>query len=138
MKRLVVLCIALAAFATACQGNVFSLSVGDCFNDPDDFNQVSDVEIVDCDESHDTEVFATYEIPGSTFPGVAALGDNAEDNCIARFKPYVGADYMDSSLNVSYFYPTDASWEQGDREIICVLYDRSYNKLTASVKGTGV
>ena len=64
--------------------------------------------------------------------------DDADDNCIARFKPYVGADYMDSSLNVSYFYPSDASWEQGDREIICVLYDLSYNKLTASVKGTGV
>lgn len=138
MKRLVVLCIALAAFATACQGNVFSLSDGDCFNDPADFKEVSDVEMVDCDESHDKEVFATYEIPGSTFPGVAALQDDADDNCIARFKPYVGADYMDSSLNVSYFYPSDASWEQGDREIICVLYDLSYNKLTASVKGTGV
>ena len=138
MKRFVVLLISLAAFSTACQGNVFSLGVGDCFNDPDAIEEVSDVEMVGCGEAHDNEVFASYEIPGSDFPGQAAVQADAADGCLSRFEPYVGTDYLDSSLDVSFLTPSDASWDQGDHEVVCFLYDLNGTKLTTSVKGTGI
>ena len=93
MKRLLALLITLAVAATACEGNVFSLSVGDCFNDPDAFTEVSDVEIVECGEPHDNEVYAVYDIPGDQFPGRTAVQDNAGENCVARFDAYVGREF---------------------------------------------
>lgn len=140
MKRLIALLLSLAFVATACtQGNVFSLTVGDCFNDPDATDEVSSVEMVDCGEPHDNEVFATYDIPGSDFPGQAAVQENAADGCLSRFEPFVGAEYLDSSLDVSFLTPSADSWDQADdREVVCFLYDFTGNKLTTSARGTGI
>jgi len=140
MKRLVVLLLSTAILFTACtQGNVFSLAVGDCFNDPDATDVVSSVEMVDCTEPHDNEVFATYDIVGSDFPGQAAVQENAADGCLSRFEPFVGADYLDSSLDVSFLTPSAESWDQADdREVVCFLYDVMGNKLTTSARGTGI
>ena len=138
MKRFAVLLIALVTFATACQGNVFSLSVGDCFNDPDSGDEVANVEMVECGESHDNEVFAAFDIPGDIFPGQAAAQQDADRGCSDRFEPYVGTDYLDSSLLFSFLTPSDASWDQGDREVLCFLYDINGGALTTSVKGTGL
>lgn len=139
MKHLAILVIALAAFATACQsGNVFSLTVGDCFNDPEGFEEVIDVDIVECGEAHDNEVYATYDMVDATYPGQAAAQEAANDGCFDRFEPFVGAEYLDSALAISFLTPSDASWDQGDREIVCFLYDLSGNRLTNSVRGTGI
>ena len=63
LKVLIVLGVVLAV-AMACTGNVFSLEVGDCFNDPDSgFEEVTDVEIVECSENHDNEVYALSDYP---------------------------------------------------------------------------
>lgn len=138
MKRLITLLIALILFASACEGNVFSLTVGDCFNDPDTLSEVSDVEMVECSEPHDNEVYATYDIAGSDFPGQDAVQADAAEGCVDRFEAYVGRDFMSSSLNVSALTPTDQSWGQGDREVVCFLFDLNFSQLTTSAKGTGI
>lgn len=139
MKRLAALLILIAALATSCQaGNVFSLSPGDCFNDPSATDEVSDVEIVDCTEPHDNEVYSTFDIPGSDFPGVASVQSSAADGCTDAFDAYVGRDYFSSSLEISALTPTDQSWDQGDREVVCFLFDLNGARLTTSVKGTGI
>lgn len=137
MKRFIPLLLALALAATACQGNVFSLSAGTCFNDPDG-TEVSDVEIVDCTEPHDNEVYATFDIPGSEFPGQFAVQTDAQEGCIDRFETYVGSDYWVSALDVSSLSPTSGSWDNGDREVICFLYDLEGAKLNATMKNSGV
>lgn len=138
MKRFAVLLIMMAALATACQGNVFSLSEGDCFNDPDNLSDVSDVEIVDCGGSHDNEVYATYDMPDGDFPGRSAVQNDAAENCVATFDPYVGIDFLTSSLDISALTPTDESWNQGDREVVCFLFDLNGAQLTTSARGTGI
>lgn len=139
MNRLALLLIAIASITTACsQGNVFSLGVGDCFNDPDVLSEVSDVEMVDCGESHDNEVYATYAIPGSDFPGQAAVQSDAADGCIAAFDVYVGSDYYTSSLEINALTPTSESWGQGDHEVVCFLFDLNGAPLTTSARGTGI
>ena len=42
--------IATIALAACGEGNVFSLEVGDCFQDPGAEDEISNVEIVDCAE----------------------------------------------------------------------------------------
>ena len=138
MQRLIALLISLTILATACSGGVLSLSVGDCFDYPDGADEVSDVEILDCGEAHDNEVFATYDLPGSVFPGQDVVQADASAGCVTRFEPYVGSDFETSSLGIGSFVPSPTSWAQDDHEVVCFLNDFDGDTLTASAKGTGI
>jgi hypothetical protein len=52
MKRRIVVGVAAATLAlSACSGTVLELDVGTCFDDPEDFEEVEEVPIVDCAET---------------------------------------------------------------------------------------
>ena len=140
--RLTAVASLVVAVATACGGNVFSLEVGDCFNDPDTgLEEVSDVEVVECTEIHDNEVYALSDYPAeddASYPGLSVLDSYGDDFCFDEFEGYVGAPYTDSRLDFSYFYPLPDGWENADdREITCFLYDLDLKKLTKSMKSSG-
>jgi hypothetical protein len=127
----------LAAVALAsCSGSVFSLDVGDCFDLPSSV-EVSDVDKVDCSEPHDHEVYRLFDVPNGSYPGDALLDESASDGCFDSFSSYVGRGYPSSSLDVTWLRPTSESWDQGDREIVCILYDFDYDKLVGSMEGSG-
>ncbi len=87
-------------------------------------------------EPHDNEVFAVFDYTETdTFPGSDAMNAAATDLCIAQFQDYVGVAYTDSPLEVFPITPTEASWESGDREVICSLYNSDFSKLTGSMRG---
>lgn len=140
MRRLVILLLAIAGLTTGCLGggNVFSLSAGDCFNDPDTFGEVSDVELVDCGDPHDNEVYALFDIAADDYPGDAAVQDEAAEGCLAAFEGYVGRDYQSSSLDISALTPTSESWDQGDKEVVCFLFDLNFEPLPASARNSGI
>jgi hypothetical protein len=143
MKRSIALGItAFAVLATACgQGNVFTLEVGNCFDNPSEVtDEFTDVEIVDCADLHDNEVYYLFDLPDGDFPGEAAIDKAASDGCLAQFDPYVGRAFEESDLGAWPLYPTQGSWDEGDREIVCVLNDYINDgaKLTGSMKGSGV
>ncbi len=118
--------------------SVFSLRVGDCFDDVSlEPTEVSDVPAVSCDTPHDNEVFHVWQISGGDFPGEEPLNTQGIDGCLEPFETYVGVDYTDSRLDLFPISPTAESWEQGDREIVCALYDLSLEQLTESMKGSG-
>lgn len=119
-------------------GDVFQLEVGQCFDDPDEFGVISDVEMIDCAEPHDNEVYALFDLPAGPFPGVSIVEGEALEGCMAAFEPYVGLDYASSILDYTWLTPTPRSWENDDREIVCVLYDLDLKKLTESMKDSGV
>ena len=134
---------AIAAFtilAAACgQGNVFSLEVGTCFDDEDSGSgEVSDVPIVDCSDPHDNEVYYLFDMPDGDFPGSNAIEEQAIDGCLASFDSYVGRSYETSVLDIAWITPTEPSWDGGDREIVCILYDLTLAKLMRSMQGSGV
>lgn len=121
----------------ASEGNVFSLAVGDCFDDPSESaGEISDVAIVDCTEPHDNEVFHVIDVADGTFPGDAALAEQAQAECLPAFEAYVGTTYEESALDVFPITPTAGSWEAGDRQVVCALYDVDLAKLTGSMQGT--
>ena len=128
--------LAVALVVAACGGgNVFTLDVGTCFDDTDE-TEVSSVPEVDCSEPHDNEVFAVFYYTASdTFPGSEAMNDAALELCLAQFEDYVGLAYEDSALEVFPITPTQGSWDNGDREIICALYNLDFSKLTGSMQG---
>jgi hypothetical protein len=133
------------------EGNVdiFQLRIGDCLDDDAivamnesdarEVTEVSGVGGVPCGQSHDSEVFAQTEMGNSSYPGVDSITEYAMDYCIGGFPGYVGIDYDASLLEVLFFYPTQESWTQAnDREISCVLVHMLGEKLTGSMKLSGI
>lgn len=120
------------------RGNVFELEVGDCFGETDaDGGRISDVPMVDCSEPHDREVFHTFTVADGEFPGEDALMAQAEDLCIPVFEEYVGTAYGTSRLGIQPIMPTQDSWDDGDREVVCALYDLQGVQLEGSMQGSG-
>ncbi|MEO7117684.1 MAG: septum formation family protein [Candidatus Limnocylindrales bacterium] len=127
-----------AGLAGACQGNVFALKVGDCFNNSTTEGNVSNVEVIPCTDPHDYEVYflATYAPDGSTYPGETLMTDFSDTACANSFQGYVGKSPAESTLTYYFLSPTSESWDSGDRTIDCVVTLPSSEKLTGSVKGT--
>jgi len=113
----------------------FELQVGDCFDDPDDpVEQLIEVPLIGCEEPHDNQVFALFDLPDGDFPGDAEVADQARDGCLGRFEDYVGTPYADSELFAAWLPPTQGSWEAGDRQVVCVLFDAD-GQLVGSQQG---
>lgn len=123
--------------------DVWALQVGDCFDDPDDLDDVVfDVAALPCSEPHDNEVFSLVPIAGifgESYPGDAVLQEYSYEACVGEpFDSYVGTDYLDSSLEVFTFTPSDESWAEGDREVVCVLFRLDFSKLTGTARNSGL
>ena len=140
MTRRAVLLLALALVGCGVfGGNVFDLELGDCFDDGDlgeGATEVDNVPIVDCEEPHDNEVFATFDMTEADYPGDAATQEIAFEGCVDRFDAFVGLAYEDSALGVTYLYPTQQTWDDGDREIVCAVYRLDGVQVTGTLEGS--
>jgi hypothetical protein len=121
---------------------VYDIEPGQCFAGPDEVKaQIDELERVACDEPHDREAFAvaTYEPPegesADEYPGEENLTRFAEGACAAEYQEYVGIDYADSDYFFTYLLPSPRSWEDDDRDVLCLVIGTG-EPLTASVKGT--
>ena len=117
--------------------SVFDLEVGDCFTA--DSTQLETVLVVDCDESHVYEVYSVSDVGGAEdpFPGEAELQQSATAECEAAFEPYVGTGYQDSVWYVTTIPPNEQTWEEGDREVVCLLHTQEATEVTGSAEGSG-
>ena len=108
---------------------VFSLKAGDCF-DPQGAQSYS---LISCDAPHQAEVFATFGLTGTTWPGATAIQAEASGGCASRLTGYVNPQ-LAISLTSTYVYPDSVAWQAGTRTVICEV--RATNgQLTGSVRG---
>lgn len=103
--------------------DVFAIQVGDCLNDADVTVEVQTIPTVPCADPHDSEIYAAFILGDDVYPGADAVIAEAEADCLTAFERFVGVDYLDSIYDFSYYYPTEQSWSNGDREVLCVIYD---------------
>lgn len=126
------------AIAEAGDVSVFSIQVGDCFDDHED-GEVMQVGGIPCSEPHDNEVYALFDLADAEWPGAEAVNEAAGSGCRDRFAAAIGADYENSVLTFYPMTPTQGSWdERDDREVVCVAYHMEQEKLTGSVLGSGM
>lgn len=126
-----------ASACVAATTHVSSLQPGECFDDPGEpTGEVTEIASVDCGEPHDNEVYALFDVEGGDLPGDDEVATSARNGCIGRFEDYVGVAYADAELFATWLYPSAASWEDGDREVICVLFDED-RQLEGAQQGTG-
>ena len=119
--------------------DVFALIVGDCTNDGTVTNgEVATVPAVPCAEPHDNEAFSSGTLPDGDFPGDESVATTANTMCLAAFEPFVGAEYDSSILGYFAIKPTEVSWGQGDRQVLCLAYDSTGAQLTGSVRDTAL
>lgn len=115
--------------------DVFTLQVGDCLNDGEIGETVTAVPTVPCVEPHDSEIYASYILGDTAFPGIDTIVQEADAACLTGYTDFLGIDYLESRYDFSYYHPTESSWEGGDREILCLVYDPSGEQLTGSLEG---
>ena len=111
-----------AAAISGCT-EVPTAEVGACLNSADfSGEEVTDIPALSCEEPHDLEVYHLSTVADGAFPGEKELEETAEQACVEAFEPYVGADFSESALAITFMTPSQRAWEAGDdREIICLL-----------------
>ncbi|MBD8505012.1 septum formation family protein [Hoyosella sp. G463] len=117
------------------QVSAFKLRVGDCLSESATDTQVESVGVVPCSSPHGREVYALVDLEDGPFPAEEELIETVEIACYDEFEPFVGIDYASSRFYMSYLYPTESSWADGDREVVCMLFDPE-GDMTGSARGT--
>jgi hypothetical protein len=107
---------------------VFSLRTGECI-DPN--GQAA--SLVPCATAHEAEVFATFTLPASKWPGEAGVSAAASSGCADRLTGYLNPQ-LAISLATTYVYPDAVAWRTGTRTVICEVHATS-GQLTGSVRG---
>ena len=119
--------------------SVFDLTVGTCFDAND--SDFETVDAVPCTAEHEYEVFLVTDYEGGSgdeYPGDDALDEFADQACEGTaFDRYVGSSYASSRYYATALIPSENTWEAGDREIVCMLYDPNDDALTDSARNSG-
>ncbi len=112
---------------------VFGLRPGECVNSaPNGLN----VTVLSCATPHDAEVFATFSLPASAWPGAAAVQQEAGNGCASRYIDYLNPQLATADLTQEYVYPNQAAWQAGERTVVCEVRSSS-GRLTGSVRAKG-
>ncbi|MFB7513796.1 DUF4190 domain-containing protein [Streptomyces sp. NPDC056144] len=102
----------------------FSLRTGQCFDEgARDGGEVTDVEVLDCDQPHEGEVTGGFKLIGyAKWPGEKEIFEQADERCDTVNLAYARDSWaIPERLLVSYYYPTKESWRTGDRTVTCTF-----------------
>ena len=112
------------------------LQVGQCFNAPRD--ELKSVQVRPCTEDHQHEVFAVVDHPASEnakYPGDDEILRFAGERCIPRFEQYGSVPYEQANLADFEVVPTEESWKDGERRVICAVSSLDGDTMRGSVRG---
>jgi hypothetical protein len=112
---------------------VFALRPGQCINSGSDALKVT---VLSCARPHDAEVFGTFTLPGTAWPGGSAVRVDAGNGCAIRFDSYIDPQLATASLTQEYVYPNQAAWQAGERTVVCEV-SAATGRLTGSVHASG-
>jgi hypothetical protein len=117
--------------------SVFDLEIGDCFSA--DADQLDTVTVVDCEQSHEYEVFEVLDHEAgddAAYPGDQEILEYADVACQPSFEAFVGHDYQTSIWYITSLTPSTETWADGDREIVCTLNQQDDDQEPIAVTGT--
>ncbi|HEY6310732.1 MAG TPA: septum formation family protein [Streptosporangiaceae bacterium] len=112
---------------------VFGLRAGECINSSP--NGLS-VTIKSCTTPHDAEVFATFRLTGSGWPGSTVIGQEAGNGCASRVAAYLNPQLANAGLAQEYVFPDQQAWRAGVRTVVCEI-SASSGQLSSSVRQPG-
>lgn len=108
------------------------LKVGDCITDVPTSTRIMTIPTIDCKESHGGEVYAVLTMPDGSYPGQSAI-DEWQNKCPDELQTFSPEAMADDSVGVFVLYPTQETWNQGDRAVTCIA--TLAPKRAGSIKG---
>lgn len=114
--------------------SVFDVAVGDCLSEDVTGDSLEEVPVVACDQPHTSEVYFGHTIEEESFPGPDGMQTVTQEECLPAFESFVGVAYDASELEVTTLEPTAESWDQGDRELLCLVVDPA-GEVTGTLEG---
>ena len=125
---------ALDPLRSAGRVSLYGLQDGDCLVDLD--LTATDFAWTTCDQPHDGEVFASYDLPIGEFPGADLIDSLADSLCFGQgFTDFIGLPYAESVIDAMKSTPTADTWPLGHRRISCIATDGLIH--TASLAASG-
>jgi hypothetical protein len=111
----------VVAFALFARDNVVATNakVGDCIKDIPTDALIATLPTVDCKEVHGGEVYAVLTMPDGEYPGADTINE-WQNKCPGELDGYAPDAKQDPSVAVFVLYPTQQTWDQGDRAVTCV------------------
>lgn len=116
--------------------SVFDLAPGQCYDRPGAADLYA-VQVLPCTVAHDLEVYAVFQLAEPSWPGAGPVHDLADAGCRTQFEAFTGAAPEDSDLGYTMFTPSEGSWSEGDRQVLCSLQRNSGGRLIGSQAGRG-
>jgi hypothetical protein len=110
--------------------------VGDCMNDADLSGIVTSVPVVPCSEPHDSEAYAEFELADGPYPGQERDQRAGRRGCVERVRRVRRDRIQRVRAQVQLLLTQRNSWPQGDREILCEVYDPR-TQTTGTLEGAG-
>ena len=104
--------------AVAGRVGVLRLLPGDCFLVGAD--EIEEVAAVPCDEDHQAEVFAVFDLAATEWPGAAAVAQVTKSGCLDRFRNATGHVFDPVHMAITGYAPSERSWKE-DRRVLCVV-----------------
>lgn len=111
-----------------------SLKVGDCVNGIGNSNNLASLPAAPCDQAHEGEVFAVFDLPPGDYPGQPEVENQATTECSTRLDAYAPSAATDENVGLFYLYPKARNWAAGDHEVVCVATSDS-GPTTGSIRG---
>ena len=111
----------------------FGLRPGQCINSG---ASALTVTVLSCARPHDAEVFATFRLPATAWPGTSAVQLDVSNGCESRLDSYLNPQLATADLTQEYVYPNKAAWQAGERTVVCEVSAVS-GQLTGSVRAQG-
>lgn len=115
------------------------LEVGDCIDTAATAGQATlyRIPVVACSTAHGGEIYAETTASddlaeGGDAPTQQALWDAADAYCYPQFAKFVGLRWASSELQYWPIAPSEESWTEGDRRILCVV--ESATPVTGSLR----
>ena len=127
-----VVAIVAAALSPTHSTSARNVKVGDCWSDLPSGNRVSRVNTTSCDRPHRGEVVGVLTMPDGSFPAQTVFQDYKQ-KCRDALASYASTAADDSTVDLAVMPPSEDSWKQGDRDMVCIATFSSQR--TGSIKG---
>lgn len=113
-----------------------SARVGSCLTgSPPDAVVVDQSQDVSCASRHGSEVVGIVRLPEvERYPSSSDLGAFADAACAIAFRSYVGEPVDDSDIDLGSIPPSRAAYDDGDRQVWCVVNSDTFEDGRGSVR----
>lgn len=104
------------------EGDVHSsdLKTGMCFDEPDRTGDVGMVTARACDQPHEFQVFAAFDLDDADGPG-PEVDSTSYDRCVEEWQANDAFAELSMAEQLLYYTPTTQGWYDGDRAVVCMV-----------------